>query len=210
MDENPIINNNEQTPPAKTPFNAARELFDWLESVLVALTAVVVALTFTARITVVDGDSMLPTLIDKQYLVISNLFFTPAHNDIIVLQANNIPNENDELGKPIVKRIIGVEGDVIDIDFEKGVVYRNGTALELEEKGSLIYEDGHMINNYTFVRESFDKAVTVPEGCVFVMGDNRGNSLDSRSSIVGMVDTHYVVGKVFWRIFPVNKFGSVY
>lgn len=195
---------------AAVKVKAANELFEWLELLIIALISVVVVLTFTMRMTVVDGPSMLPTLVDREYLVISNLFYQPAYNDIVILQANNLINERGEYGKPIVKRVIGLEGDVIEIDFDNGIVYRNGTALELEERDNIIFEDGHMINDYTRLKGDMNGAVTVPEGCIFVMGDNRNISKDSRSSDVGIIDNHYIVGKAYFRILPFNKIGSVY
>ena len=85
---------------------------------------------------------------------------------------------------PIVKRVIATEGQTVDIDFEEGVVYVDGVAL-----------DEPYVNSTTNERENFTEPVTVPEGCVFVMGDNRNRSTDSRSAAIGCVDTRYIIGK---------------
>lgn len=184
------------------------EVYDWAESLILALAVVVVVLTFTVRISRVDGSSMLPTLVDNEYMLISSLFYTPDYGDIVVLHAKNLYDENGE-AKPIVKRIIGLPGDVIEIDFDEGVVYRNSEALSLQEIDGVLYEDGYTIKDYTHYQNQMDGPVTVPEGCVFVLGDNRNNSRDSRDRAIGNVDMHYIMGKVILRILPFDKLGSV-
>ncbi|MBD5103584.1 MAG: signal peptidase I, partial [Ruminococcaceae bacterium] len=172
---------------------AANEVFDWLESILTAVITIVLIFTFIIRINTVDGDSMNPTLTAGQKLVVSDLFYTPDYNDIVIVQAAKLDG-----GKPIVKRIIGLPGDTIKIDFESGTVYRNGTALTLETRSGIIYEDGHAINTVTTLRQDMLSNVdyTVPEGSYFVMGDNRNNSKDSRLlSVIGFIDKNYIAGR---------------
>lgn len=184
---------------------AANEVFDWLESILTAVITIVLIFTFIIRINTVDGDSMNPTLTAGQKLVVSDLFYTPDYNDIVIVQAAKLDG-----GKPIVKRIIGLPGDTIKIDFESGTVYRNGTALTLETRGGIIYEDGHAINTVTTLRQDMLSNVdyTVPEGSYFVMGDNRNNSKDSRLlSVIGFIDKNYIAGRAIFSIFPFNTFG---
>lgn len=188
---------------------AARETFDWVECVIMALVAVIILLTFVGRGTNVEGSSMLPTLEDGQFLVLDRLFYKLEINDVIVVYADKLRNEQNEYGKPIVKRVIGLPGDVIDIDFDKGIVYRNGEALPLSDNGLAITEDGHLINDYTHNHIDMNGPVTVPEGSVFVMGDNRNASLDSRSDEVGTVDTRYIIGQVAFRVTPLSAFGAV-
>lgn len=184
---------------------AANEVFDWLESILTAVITIVLIFTFVIRINTVDGDSMNPTLTAGQKLVVSDLFYTPDYNDIVIVQAAKLDG-----GKPIVKRIIGLPGDTIRIDFESGTVYRNGAALPLETRSGIIYEDGHAINTVTTLRQDMLSNVdyTVPEGSYFVMGDNRNNSKDSRLlSVIGFIDKNYIAGRAVFSIFPFNTFG---
>jgi len=205
--------------PKKRKFRSAvRELYDWTESILIALLMVIVVLTFAVRGTVVDGDSMFPTLEDSQFLALARVYgaldaIAPLkHNDIVVLYAKDLYDENDgSYGKPIIKRVIGMPGDLISIDTYEGVVYRNGEPLETEYIDGILYEDGHVINDYTRDVHNMREGVTlqVPEHHIFVLGDNRNISVDSRSSSVGMVDMNYIIGRVLFRITPFEHFGIV-
>lgn len=193
----------------KTKASFMSETFDWVESIIIAVIAIILIFTFLVRVTSVDGSSMYPTLVDQERLLVTDLFYSPSYNDIVILQANGLVNDKGEYGKPIVKRVIGLPGDKINIDFSNGIVYRNGEALETEVIDGLIYEDGHTINEYTYNSIDFTGEVTVPAGCIFVMGDNRNRSTDSRSRLVGMVDENYIIGKAFLRITPFSKFGTI-
>lgn len=186
---------------------AANEVFDWIESLITAIIAIVLIFTFIVRINTVDGSSMVPTLSEGQKLLVTDLFFTPNYNDIVIVQAVKLDG-----GKPIVKRIIGLPGDTIRIDFEQGIVYRNGEALEVEMQDGYLTEDGHKINTYTTNREEMESNTdyVVPEDCYFVMGDNRNGSKDSRTfSEIGFVPKNCVAGKAFFSIFPFNSFGAL-
>ena len=186
------------------------ELLDWFDTVVGSVLAIIVIFTFFTRLSTVDGSSMLPTLHDKERMLVSDFCYTPDHNDIIVLWAENLYNEDTQsMGKAIVKRIIGLPGDTIEIDFSTGVVYRNGEALALEVKDGILYEDGHTINDLTLTRINMNGAVTVPEGYLFVMGDNRNGSSDSRDSRIGLIDIRDVVGRVYLRVSPLSAFGGV-
>lgn len=190
---------------AENAHTAANEVFDWLESILTAVIVIVLIFTFIIRINTVDGDSMNPTLTAGQKLVVSDLFYTPDYNDIVIVQAAKLDG-----GKPIVKRIIGLPGDTIRIDFESGTVYRNNEMLALETRNGILYEDGHAINTVTTLRQDMQSNVdyTVPEGSYFVMGDNRNNSKDSRLlSVIGFIDKNYIAGRAVFSIFPFNTFG---
>lgn len=205
-------NNNEiqaDVGEVKTKASFMSETFDWVESIIIAVIAIILIFTFLVRVTSVDGSSMYPTLVDQERLLVTDLFYSPSYNDIVILQANGLVNDKGEYGKPIVKRVIGLPGDKINIDFSNGIVYRNGEALETEVIDGLIYEDGHTINEYTYNSIDFAGEVTVPAGCIFVMGDNRNRSTDSRSRLVGMVDENYIIGKAFLRITPFSKFGTI-
>ncbi len=178
------------------------ELFDWLSSVFSAILCFIIIFTLAARMITVDGDSMNPTLETTQRLIVSDLFYTPNYGDIVIIYADKLPDYvTKKLGKPIVKRIIGLPGDTIRIDFDRGVVYRNGTALE---------ED--YIQAPTMLAEDFpnNTDVVIGEGKVFVMGDNRNASKDSRSNDVGQVDMRYIMGKAYFRVWPFSAFGNIY
>lgn len=168
------------------------ELFDWGEALLISLAAVILVFVFGVRIIGVEGQSMEPTLQDSNQLLVSNLFYTPEKGDIVILTKDTF------MTSPIVKRVIATAGDTVDIDFDTGAVRINGTVLE---------ED--YIAEPTYTQLDLDFPQTVPEGCIFVMGDNRNHSTDSRFSELGMVDTRYVIGKVLLRIYPFNELGTI-
>lgn len=171
------------------------ELFEWLETVAFSLVAVVFVFTFIFRIVGVDGKSMQNTLQDGDRLIISHLFYQPKAGDIVVVTQPNAVN------KPLIKRIIALGGQTVDIDTERGLVYVDGVVIN----EPYIKEPTVRIPNppMTF-------PYTVPEGKVFVMGDNRNNSLDSRSTDVGPIDERYILGKAIFRIFPLNRLGGLY
>lgn len=191
----------------KNAHTAVNEVFDWFESLIMAVVFIVILFTFFVRVNTVEGTSMLPTLIEGQKLVVTDIFYTPSYNDIVIIQAAKLDG-----GKPIVKRIIGLPGDTIKIDFEAGLVYRNGEQLEIEVKNGLIYEDGHTINSYTNrnLEMISGEDYTVPDNCYFVLGDNRNASKDSRVfSSIGYVDDHYIAGRAIFSLFPFDTFGTV-
>ena len=168
------------------------ELFDWGEALLISLTVVIVIFVFFVRIIGVSGESMVPTLHDGDQMLVSNVGYTPEKGDVVVLTKDSF------LPVPIVKRVIATEGDTVDINFETGEVSVNG-----------VVQDEPYIAEETFTYFDVDFPQTVPENCIFVLGDNRNNSTDSRYSGLGLVDTRYLLGKVLWRIYPLNSFGSV-
>lgn len=137
---------------------------------------------------------MLPTLEDQERLVISNLFYEPKAGDIVVLCGE----ADKEEGRTLIKRIIATEGQTVDIDFEAGEVYVDG------EKLSEPY-----ILEPTYLDEGTEFPLTVPEGEIFVMGDNRNGSRDSRSTTIGTVKEEYIVGRTLFRFFPFDRFGKI-
>ena len=168
-------------------------IFDWLEVVVLSAAFALLLFTFILRLAVVDGDSMNHTLHDKELLIISDLMYTPDNGDIVVFTSPNYP-------EPIVKRVIATEGQTVDIDFETWTVTVDGEPLK---------ED--YINKVYGSMDSFDMQfpLTVKEGHVFVMGDNRNESLDSRNSRIGLVDVRNILGEVKIRLFPFDRFGKV-
>ena len=165
-----------------------RDLYEWVQSLVGSVLVVVAIFTFVIRMMGVDGHSMLNTLQhgDRLLVVNSMLYHDYKYGDIVILRKNGVFDDD-----PIVKRVIAVEGQTVDIDFAEGIVYVDGEALE---------EDS--IREPTYTAEGTEFPLTVPEGSIFVMGDNRNGSSDSRDYRLGTVDTRYVIGKAAFLIFP--------
>ena len=161
------------------------EVYDWIQCIIFALVFCVLLFVFAVRMVNVVGHSMVPTLEQNDKVVISNLFYHPKQGDVVVLRKQTLMQE------PIVKRIIATEGQTVDIDFDDGVVYVDGKAL-----------DEPYVNEPVHDRENFEGKITVPEGCVFVMGDNRNHSADSRYAEIGQIRLDQVMGKVLAVVFP--------
>ena len=165
-----------------------RDLYEWVQSLVGSVLVVVAIFTFVIRMMGVDGHSMLNTLQhgDRLLVVNSMLYHDYKYGDIVILRKNGVFDDD-----PIVKRVIAVEGQTVDIDFTEGIVYVDGEALE---------ED--YIREPTYTAEGTEFPLTVPDGSIFVMGDNRNGSSDSRDYRLGTVDTRYVIGKAAFLIFP--------
>lgn len=170
---------------------AASEAYDWIQCLVSALLICVLVFAFFVRIIGIKGSSMVPTFENRDSVIISNLFFEPQYGDVVVLRKLSFQKE------PIIKRVIATEGQTVDIDFNKGLVYVDGQVI-----------DEPYIAEATHNRIDFDGKITVPENCVFVMGDNRNDSTDSRDNRISCVDRRYIMGKVLFRILPINKFGK--
>lgn len=165
-----------------------RELYEWVQSLVGSVLVVVAIFTFGIRMLGVDGHSMLNTLQHgDRLLVLNSMFYHDyQYGDIVILRKDGV-FDND----PIVKRVIATGGQTVDIDFNEGIVYVDGEALE---------ED--YIREPTYTAEGTEFPLTVPEGSIFVMGDNRNGSSDSRDYRLGTVDTRYVIGKAAFLLFP--------
>ena len=170
-----------------------RETYDWIQSVISALIICVCLFTFCIRLIDVVGTSMVPTLRDGNKMLVSGLFYEPKRGDVVVFKKDQYDPQ-----KALVKRVIAVEGDTINIDFDKGIVYVNGEPVE---------ED--YIAELTKNKLDFIGPKTVPESCVFVMGDNRNGSRDSRDSRIGMVDKRLIIGRAYTVVYPFDNFGSI-
>ena len=175
----------------ETPRQAA---YDWLESLVSAIAVCILIFIFVFRIVNVDGTSMVPTLQDYDKIVITRMKSPKSYQngDIVVLTKETFGETS------IVKRIIATEGQTIDIDFDAGIVYVDGEAL-----------DEPYIAEPTNRRLDFIGEQVVPQGCVFCMGDNRNNSTDSRRNTIGMIDTRCILGKVIFRIWPLHSIGGI-
>lgn len=159
-------------------------LHDWL----FLLIAIFLLFLLLFRVIVVSGDSMYATLWDGDYLLLlSNTFYhEPKYGDVVV-----ISKESFDDGKPIIKRVIATEGQTVDIDFDQGIVYVDGQALQ---------ED--YTHNLTTREEGTQFPLVVADDCIFVLGDNRGVSLDSRSQEIGQIDRREVLGKAIFLMLP--------
>lgn len=170
-----------------------KETYDWIQCLIGALIACVLIFVFFIRVIDVRGTSMNPTLQNQDKMLVSGLFYSPEVGDIVVFKKDGYDPD-----KALVKRIIATEGQEVNIDFERGIVYVDGVAIE---------ED--YIAEPTTTKLDFIGPRTVPDGCVFVLGDNRNMSTDSRRSEIGMVDERLIIGKVYCVLFPLDSFGLV-
>ena len=165
----------------------AATVYDWLGSLVTALVLVLLVMTFGFRIIDVDGRSMEPTLIDTDKVAITNLFYTPHQGDIVII------SHAEEYQKPLVKRVIATAGQQLRLDYANNAVYVDGVKLdEPYIQGTTIPGD--------IPEEELN--TVVPEGKVFVMGDNRGISLDSRYRQIGYIDVDSIIGKAQLDVIP--------
>jgi signal peptidase I len=178
--------------PPKPETSLTSEAYEWAESIVFALSIVVIIFTFIIRPVGVEGPSMQNTLHSGDKVVICNINYTPKQGDIIVLSTKGVPKT------PIIKRVIAVGGQTVKIDYNASKVYVDGKEYDAPIKETM--------------QQRGDVALPakVPQGCVFVMGDNRNDSLDSRYSQVGMVNTKCILGRAVFRILPFSSFGFLH
>lgn len=184
-----------QPPARKDRRSWQKSVLSYLHDYVYILSAMIVVFLLLFRVVIVEGTSMNNTLLDGDYLfLVGNLFYhDPQPGDVVVAAKDSFHD-----GEPIVKRVIATEGQTVNIDFERGIVTVDGTVL-----------DEPYIKDLTTLQGGISFPHVVAEGCVFVMGDNRNNSLDSRSSQIGDIDRREIIGKVILLFFPGTNRGTV-
>ena len=172
----------------EAPVTWQKSVMLYLHDLVYLLAVVMIVFMLLFRIVIVSGSSMYATLLDGDWLLVTGsvLYQEPKHGDIIVASKDSF---ND--GEPIIKRVIATEGQTVDIDFEAGIVFVDGVPLE---------------EDYTYTptnaQEGIIFPITIADGCIFVMGDNRNGSKDSRHPSIGMIDTREVLGRAVFLLFP--------
>ena len=163
-------------------------VLEYLHDVVYILALILVLFTFCMRVVIVSGSSMFSTLVDGDYLLLINrpLCGELEQGDIVVASMERFKD-----GEPIVKRVVATEGQTVDIDFRAGIVYVDGVALEEE----YTYTPTHL-------SEGMEFPLVVEEGCLFLMGDNRGDSRDSRAPEIGLVDEREILGRAVFLLMP--------
>lgn len=180
------------------------EIFEWLDVLVTAMVAVVLIFSFLFRIATIQGSSMVDTLHNKEKVVISNLGYNPKAGDIVVISRNQNNSVEDETSSelPIIKRVIATAGQEVDI--RNGSVYIDGEKLD-----EPYLSDGVQ----TYAKQGqVEFPLYVPSGYIFVLGDNRGDSTDSRNLQIGeqgIINTDYILGRVIFRIIPFTTAGDL-
>ncbi|MBE6730532.1 MAG: signal peptidase I [Ruminococcaceae bacterium] len=173
----------------------SRSVFEWLEEFVIAVSVIVILLSFIVRIVTVSGSSMEPNYYHNDRLIITAHGGEIKEGDVIVVV--------DALNEPIIKRVVATEGQTVDLDPETGIVYVNGVARDESKYG--------IENGITFIHpnalDPLEFPLTVPENHIFVLGDNREVSNDSRYGEIGLIDERKVLGKAIFNIYPFDKIG---
>lgn len=185
------MSNEEKIPAAgqgkeKKKTSEGLDLYYTLQSLVIVLSALVLVFTFLGRLIMVDGTSMVPTLLDRELMLVRSVGYTPRQGDIVVLTQTSFRKD------AIVKRVIARGGQTVEIDYDAGTVKVDGVTL-----------DEPYINEPMEPRGDVTE-LKVPEGCIFVMGDNRNVSADSRFDYVGVVDERRVIGQAVAVVFPLD------
>lgn len=176
-----------------------KTIIEFLSVIATSIVAIMFIFTFVFRIVGVSGPSMMNTLHDGDWLVVSAFITEPERGDIVIItQPNALTNDSNGESTPIVKRVIAVGGDTIDIDFATATVKVNGKVIDEPYLGSATINAP--------AEGGWEYPLTLKEGQVFVMGDNRQHSSDSRSPAIGLIDEDYILGQVLFRFSPITDF----
>ena len=172
--------------------------YDFSEIIIYALIAILILFTFFLKTSIINGESMENTLHNADSVVITAGDKDVSYGDVVVISQPNFYE------KVLIKRVIATEGQTVSFNKETGRVMVDGTELR---------EDYIKEQDMRFIYPSMLEEQTVPEGCVFVMGDNRNNSADSRDPNVGFIDKRYIIGQVFYKVgdktlFEKDKFNA--
>lgn len=182
----------------KTASKGVRSMYEWLEEIVFALVAVILVISRSCSDVVIrHGKSMLPNFVEGEKVVVTNLGHDIEQGTVVVV--------TNVLEEPIIKRVIATEGQTVNIDYDTGTVYIDGEALNETQFG---IENGITFHPY----DGYEALVfpqTVPKGCVFVLGDNRTVSRDSRYAEIGMIDTRHIMGEAVFTLYPFDRFGFV-
>lgn len=187
------LNQNTEPKEEKTSFKL--DLFYWMQTLISVLIALILIFSLVGRVIEVKGSSMLPTLHEGDLMLLQSIGYTPKQGDVVVLRKDAFMEE------PIVKRVIAVGGQHVTVDYDANAVYVDGVALDEP------YINEMMVDSYRPDMCVVD--VDVPEGSVYVLGDNRNHSSDSRHIDLGTVDERYILGHVLCVVFPFQDFGAV-
>lgn len=191
MSDNAKKTNEQNNDKKSQSFLAA--IFDWANTVAFAIIVVLLILTFVFKQVTVNGPSMNDTLQNGDRLIVTDFMYEPHNGDIIVA------SHGKEYNEPIIKRIIATSGQSISVDYDTGDVCVDGVIID--EK----YIKGKTIK----LSDPIKFPVTIPEGYVFVMGDNREDSIDSRTNVIGMIPVQNIIGKAIFRVYPFNNMGQI-
>lgn len=196
VDKKESKNQEEKTVVPTRKSGATSVCFEWAQAIIPSLAIIVLVLTFGFRIVYVDGASMENTLKNEDRLFVTNFMYTPQNGDVVII------SHGQEYEEPIVKRVIATEGQSIRVDYKKDIVSVDGVVLDEPyiKEADMVASVSNIANN----------SLKVPKGMVFVMGDNRNHSLDSRSEEVGLIAKTDIIGKAEAIVFPFNSFSYLY
>lgn len=195
QDSDEIAENGKLKIAVSNPDGAVAGIFDWIRCIIFAIAIVIVCLTFVFRLVNVDGSSMFDTLSSDDKVIVTNFMYTPKTNDIVVI------SHGAQYANPIIKRVIATEGQSVKLDYENDRIIVDGIVIEEP------YIDGSSFSGNIGDNEIPD---VIPDGKIFVMGDNRKVSMDSRSTKIGLIDVDDVIGKAQFVAFPFDHFGYLY
>lgn len=190
------------TEPIYTPDNAGQSfwlsLYGWLQPLVFALTVMILLSTFVGRTIGVEGKSMMPTLHNRDMLVLQSIGYTPAQGDVVVLTQRSFSD------KPIVKRVVATGGQTVDIDYDANTV-----TVTDADGARRVLDEPYLGEPMRRPPTSSNTHIEVPEGSICVLGDNRNNSTDSRFPSIGTVDERCVLGRAVFILLPFQRFGVI-